>query len=320
MQKNIVKGEPLTKILVPIDVENPSWRVMALVGCLAERLGDRLKGITLFHATGGRYLSEHMLNIDVRAGYVIESGLIKRLREEYIERKIEPVMLSANERIRKWGIKTDVKRETVDGDPVKKILEKIREEGFSTVIMERRDIGTVQEILLGSVTASLLHRDTLASIYMVGNAFTEDTPCAVFKCLIPVDGSPHALSAVEEAAVLGEYLNGSLEEMVLLRVINLAGYPESVSKGLLPEKEAKTHLDEAEELLKSKGIPQSSIKSVLKYGDPVKVIASEAKERGVDLIIMGRRGRSAVKEIFMGSVSSGVLRKCQDPIIAMVTR
>ncbi|MBF2089971.1 MAG: universal stress protein [Synechococcales cyanobacterium K44_A2020_017] len=42
-------------------------------------------------------------------------------------------------------------------------------------------------------------------------------------------------------------------------------------------------------------------------GSPGRIICSMAEENGVDLVIMGRRGLSAIREMLMGSVSNYVL-------------
>ena len=54
-----------------------------------------------------------------------------------------------------------------------------------------------------------------------------------------------------------------------------------------------------------------------KAGDPGYDIARFAnnKNNGIDLVVIGARGRSSAKEIFLGSVSNYVLHKSKKPVL-----
>ncbi|TET26704.1 MAG: universal stress protein, partial [Candidatus Bathyarchaeum sp.] len=65
-------------------------------------------------------------------------------------------------------------------------------------------------------------------------------------------------------------------------------------------------LAEAKHTVKKQKIP---VKAVLKEGDAVHEIVRTAKEEKIDLIVMGARGVSRIKELLLGSVSHGVCRK-----------
>ncbi len=59
------------------------------------------------------------------------------------------------------------------------------------------------------------------------------------------------------------------------------------------------------------------LRSVLLRGDAIPVIASHAEEEKYDLIIMGTQGASGLREILLGSITAGVIRATEVPVLAI---
>lgn len=80
--------------------------------------------------------------------------------------------------------------------------------------------------------------------------------------------------------------------------------------------EVKKFLNEAKVRAAKKGI-QLTTKALA--GDPGYDIARYAnnKKNGIDLVVVGARGRSSAKEIFLGSVSNYVLHKSKKPVLVV---
>jgi nucleotide-binding universal stress UspA family protein len=57
----------------------------------------------------------------------------------------------------------------------------------------------------------------------------------------------------------------------------------------------------------------------MRIGTPSDEILREAEEGDHNLIIMGRKGRTAMKDLILGGVSSTVLQRCQNPTVAIVS-
>ena len=53
------------------------------------------------------------------------------------------------------------------------------------------------------------------------------------------------------------------------------------------------------------------------YGDDGKRIVEVADKQNFDLIVIGSRGMSAAKEIFLGSTSNYVLHKSKKPVLVV---
>jgi len=67
-----------------------------------------------------------------------------------------------------------------------------------------------------------------------------------------------------------------------------------------------------ESLKKSKKI---SFRILVKEGTPAKKIIEAAEEEKADMIILGRRGQSAIEKLFIGSVANQVLRSSPVPVL-----
>ena len=77
------------------------------------------------------------------------------------------------------------------------------------------------------------------------------------------------------------------------------------------EKEFQAIRDEIEEELKT--LPNKS-KLMLLEGLPGQMIVEFVKEYDADLVVMGSRGLSGLKELFLGSVSHFVVQKAPCPV------
>src|SRR4030066_130604 len=115
-------------------------------------------------------------------------------------------------------------------------------------------------------------------------------------------------------------LKAHVSRITLLRVINLSLYLKRIREGIDPEEESKRILDEAKEVFLRAGIPERFITTRIKVGKkPAEEIIKEAEEGQYNLVIMGRKGRSALEDLIMGGVSSTVLQRCQNPTVAIVS-
>ena len=60
--------------------------------------------------------------------------------------------------------------------------------------------------------------------------------------------------------------------------------------------------------------------ALLVHGPTVETILKEASDLDVDIIIVGSHGRGAVYQLLVGSVSEGILRESQCPVLIVPTR
>jgi nucleotide-binding universal stress UspA family protein len=136
------------------------------------------------------------------------------------------------------------------------------------------------------------------------------------RILVAVDGSKYSGYAVDQAISLGSMCNSTI---YLISVVDL--YPEQMEVApALVEKmseDAKKHLDTGKEKVDKANIPSEII--IRMGGKPHEFIIQEAKEKEVDLIVMGTHGRSALTRVLLGSVAQSVIGHAPCPVLVVPT-
>lgn len=123
------------------------------------------------------------------------------------------------------------------------------------------------------------------------------------KILVPLDGSKNSVRGLESAIHLANEHEAAL---VAIHVIHTPHGKKQAKQLKLEEEMPPAFILSAKKLANKNGIPFST--RVL-TGDPGHAIIDYAHTHDVDLIVIGARGVSAFKKIFLGSVSSYVMHK-----------
>ncbi len=142
------------------------------------------------------------------------------------------------------------------------------------------------------------------------------------KILVPTDGSKGALGAIELARDL---LSGGVGKAVSLVHIasiakEIADY-SIINTKRIEEESVKVKLMRQGNQILTQGkaiFEQASLAvntMVELYDDPGEMIVKIAKEQSFDLIVIGNRGLSVIRELMLGSVSSKVLHQAGCPVI-----
>ncbi len=133
------------------------------------------------------------------------------------------------------------------------------------------------------------------------------------KILVPLDGSENSLHALETAIKIAKKFDG---EIVLIHMYSVTVFkltPSQITAYVLELRKAGEEiLAEGKKLAYAEGV---IVETVLKEGHIVEGIVEVAVEGNFDLIVMGARGLSKLKEIVLGSVSHGVTLNAPCPIL-----
>lgn len=135
------------------------------------------------------------------------------------------------------------------------------------------------------------------------------------RILVGYDASVESERALETALALGK----STDSSVL--VLSVARPPEPDTSGdantLLngARRQFENALSRLRHRLQQNGI---QIETQVAVGHPAEEILRKAEQQQVDLIVVGRRGMSGIKELALGSISEHVLSHASCPV--MVTR
>jgi nucleotide-binding universal stress UspA family protein len=133
--------------------------------------------------------------------------------------------------------------------------------------------------------------------------------------LVPLDGSKNSIRGLNMAIGLARQCQAKIMGICVIqrpphpafRSARSIQYPE---KPLLQD--AQSTLEFAKRHCAQNGI---LFERKIAFGDPGHIIVKFAKDKKFDIIVMGARGRGALKEIFFGSVSNYVLHKANVPVL-----
>lgn len=138
------------------------------------------------------------------------------------------------------------------------------------------------------------------------------------KLLVAIDGSEGSNAAIDEALELAGQVGAHVTFAFVRRPPSaLLGYP--YYERLLSTELATARATVAAAQLRADEAGIDSVSTVLE-GEPVDEILSAADNRGVDLIVMGSRGRGAFAGALLGSVSSAVVQHANVPVLVAKER
>ena len=137
------------------------------------------------------------------------------------------------------------------------------------------------------------------------------------KILYPTDFSDVSKKALNH---IKQLKSGGAEEVIVLHVIDVRSFQAieiySSRNAVALEKEIIEGVKEELEPIK-KELERASLvaRTMLVTGMPVREILRVEKEEDVSLTVIGSHGKSNLEEMFLGSVSEKVARKCTKPIL-----
>jgi nucleotide-binding universal stress UspA family protein len=159
----------------------------------------------------------------------------------------------------------------------------------------------------------------------------EDALSLFEKILVPLDGSEHSLKSLEIAIQVAKKFGGKIS---LIHVYSVAVMPlmmpepttltppmipvmtpAEVSKSVEVARSAGASiLSDGEQKVKAEEV---QVETLLKEGHTVQEIIRTAKEGKFDLIVIGGRGISKIRELLLGSVTDGVIHHAPCPVLVI---
>jgi len=136
--------------------------------------------------------------------------------------------------------------------------------------------------------------------------------------LVAVDGSEWSLRATNQAVKLAQQTGAKVKiitvlDWLYLQPMVLEGIAPPILDKATEEKNIQsTILTPLEEKYKEVGIKLST---ELIWGDPVEMIQEQVKKMHANMLFIGRRGRSRVIDILLGSVANKLAHRVGLPIV-----
>lgn len=128
------------------------------------------------------------------------------------------------------------------------------------------------------------------------------------KVLVALDGSDHAQRALQMAANLAQRCDAAL---ILFHSVEVNAFRSDYDRRVIESarevyrrigmEQADAILREAEDVARAAGL--NKVTRVVGEGDPVKAMLKITRETPVDVLVVGTRGLTGLREIAMGSVA-----------------
>ncbi len=180
-----------------------------------------------------------------------------------------------------------------------------------TILMSKRGRTDFKPFIMGEISTRLVEYCRDCPLWIVGGGVRSK------KALIAVDSSENALRAVDHAGfMLSEtdckttifYTMRHLRRFVPLEALEEAPDLEEFWKNKAGQQIAP-YMKKAKEILLDAGLSEDQIATKVIDGSRSAAddILKEARKNGFGTIVLGRRGVSKIKELFMGSVTRKIL-------------
>lgn len=146
-------------------------------------------------------------------------------------------------------------------------------------------------------------------------AVVEPIPRDIRRILVAVQDTEHDAAVVDRAGQLARQLGA---EVILLHVLEpvIAYATEWDYAPPTDTRQMRTEADDLLEMLATR-LPETKVSREVREGDPTERILATARDRGVDLIIMGTHGPGRIEQLFMGSTASAVIRESACPVMVL---
>ncbi len=266
----------LKKILVGVKDDLESKSALCYAANLAKITGAELTALHVIEE-----LEEYHFYEDIELLYKVEA---RKDKEEAI-RKIKEVSRECH-----LG---RVNIEIAYGNPAKMILRESAKKDYDLIVVGSHSKPRFLEFLLGGVAFQIIH-------YAKRPVLVVKRLRSMKTFLVCLDGSLYAYRALKFA---GKIAKAAGAKVTLLHV---------AMEGHGSHPEALDVIKHGKELLDKIGVEGETL---IREGPTAEEILREAREKDYDLIVMGHKGKSAIREFLLGDVVSKVIHHSLRPTL-----
>jgi nucleotide-binding universal stress UspA family protein len=133
--------------------------------------------------------------------------------------------------------------------------------------------------------------------------------------LVPTDGSAGTERVVAHAEQLARVHDASIHALYVIDATSFTGLPMEASwEGIREplERQGETALEEVQRLVSTVPVETTTVE-----GTPSREIVRFARERPVDVVVMGTHGPSGIDRLLLGSVAERVVRGAPVPVVTV---
>jgi nucleotide-binding universal stress UspA family protein len=287
---------PIAKVLLPVDFSERASQAVRFAIPVAERFHSQiilLHVLPPYHEFGGVEL----------AGAILTDLIAERQKE--CERRVA-------EFLREELAGRPVRRMLLEGDPAREIVECAKREEAGLIIMPTHGYGPFRRMLLGSVTAKVLH-DADCPVWTTAHG---EAPAAgdmkLKRITCGIDLTPASAKALRWSAQLAAAFGASLTLVHALAELD----PRTESYYFSPEWR-KFLVDNAEkEIAALQQAAGTNAPVQLTNGPAAEMICEEAHKAQADLLVIGRGGEAGI----LGRLTSqaySIIRQSPCPVVSV---
>ena len=222
--------------------------------------------------------------------------------------------VAASERVKTIFPEWEVSVEAVGDSPAWAVIKKAEEWKADLIVVGSHGRSAVGRLILGSVSQKIVTKADCTVRVARSQAVEKDSPA---QLLIGVDGSAGSEAAVR-AVRERVWPPGTQARLVAVLDPMMRTAVESIKAADRDEHDwVRRMVDAAANELRA---AELVVSSVIREGDPRRMLVDEAEECGTDSIFVGARGLRRIERFLLGSVSAAVAARAHCSVEVVRTR
>ncbi len=198
-------------------------------------------------------------------------------------------------------------------DPIHQaILDYTRDHDVDLVVMGTHGRTGLNRLVLGSITERAL-RTSPVPVLTVHEDMTLDPDFETV--LVPTDGSDAANAAADHGITLAEATDAAMHVVHVVDLTAVSGEFGSAEVLNALEEAGQQAVDDIITRAGDAGL--RSVQAAVLSGIPARAISDYAKERDIDLVVMGTHGRTGLERHLLGSVTEKIVRIADVPVLTV---
>jgi nucleotide-binding universal stress UspA family protein len=286
---------PIAKILVPIDFSERASRAVRFAVPVAERFHSEillLHVLPPYREYGAMELTGAMTDILASRRQDAEQSIAAFLHQELVAHRVRRILL--------------------DGDPAREIVECARREEAGLMVMPTHGYGPFRRMLLGSVTAKVLH-DADCPVWTTTHAEElSSSDAALKRILCAVDSGPSGARALDWSAKLAAEFGAQLTLVHAVAELD----PRTETYYFSPEWRKFLVDNAGSEIAALQQKAGTRAEVVMTMGPAAEMICAEARKAEADLLVIGR----GVETGILGRLTShaySIIRQSPCPVVSV---
>lgn len=253
--------------------------------------------------------AQRALNKLIKANRETSNQIIDKVRQQMIRQGIDPDRIETCSRIQTTGIAED-------------LMDECEGKSYDAIVLGRRGIGQLQELVTGSVTSSLIELANVIPLWTVDGEVTDN------GVVLAADGSQNSLRALDHLAFM---LSGQAEAAIHIlhvrprfrEVCEIKCDDETIAAAREILLDGDRHCidgfySQAVEIVRSNGLDpdQMEIQTVNSQISIAGALIDTARKHRFGTIVVGRRGLKKGRST--GSISRKIIQKSNKMAVWLV--